>query len=49
MLDFESGKPARDELLGSQMCGYTHPELLGDVEIQSPAEFGRWMAGLGSG
>ena len=47
VLDFESGKPARDDLLGSQMCGYTHPELLGDLVIHPPADFELWLAGLG--
>ena len=29
-------------LLGSQMCGFTHEQLLGDVVVQKPADFRRW-------
>jgi heme/copper-type cytochrome/quinol oxidase subunit 2 len=47
-LDFESGPPAVHDLLGSQMCGYTHPQLLGDVVIHPAEEFDRWLAGLRS-
>lgn len=31
------------ELLGSQMCGYDHPGLLGQVIVQSQSEFTRTM------
>jgi heme/copper-type cytochrome/quinol oxidase subunit 2 len=34
------------ELLGSQMCGYDHPELLGKLIVQSPAEFIQTMKRL---
>lgn len=44
--DFDAGPPDTCDLLGSQMCGYTHRELLGDVVIETPAEFARWMAEL---
>lgn len=46
--DFDPGPAAHHDLLGSQMCGYTHPELLGDVEVDSPTEFARWMSALES-
>jgi len=35
-------------LLGSQMCGYDHPQLLGELIVQSPAEFSRTMKRLSS-
>jgi len=41
----ESGTCA---LLGSQMCGYDHPQLLGELIVQSPAEFCRTMERLSS-
>lgn len=34
------------ELLGSQMCGYDHPELLGKLIVQSPTEFEQTMKRL---
>ncbi len=30
-------------LLGSQMCGFTHEQLLGDLVVQSPEDFRRWQ------
>jgi len=47
VLDFESGPAGQHDLLGSQMCGYTHPQLLGDVVVHAPGELDRWLAGLG--
>jgi len=46
-IDFETGPPGRFDLLGSQMCSYTHTELLGDTVVLPPAEFERWMSALG--
>ena len=34
------------DLLGSQMCGYDHSDLLGKLIVQSPSEFRRTMARL---
>lgn len=34
------------DLLGSQMCGYDHPELLGKLIVQSPADFNKTMRRL---
>ncbi len=33
LLQFETENPGHYRLLGSQMCGYTHPELLGDLVV----------------
>ena len=30
------------KLRGSQMCGFTHKALLGDVVVQTPEDFRRW-------
>ena len=32
----------KSRMLGSQMCGFTHEELLGDLVVQSPEDFQRW-------
>ena len=34
------------ELLGSQMCGYDHPELLGKLVVQNPDDFKKTLASL---
>jgi hypothetical protein len=53
-LALETDSPATHEMLGSQMCGYTHAELLGTVVVQTRTEFDMWLraaaarpAGLG--
>ena len=43
---FETDEPGRHELLGSQMCGYTHPLLLGDVVIHNHDGFDEWMSSI---
>ena len=45
--DLDTGPAGVHDLLGSQMCGYTHPELLGDVVIQDAAEFAAWLSARG--
>ncbi len=32
----------KSKLRGSQMCGFTHKELLGDLVVQTPQDFRRW-------
>jgi heme/copper-type cytochrome/quinol oxidase subunit 2 len=32
-LEFQTDAPGSYELLGSQMCGYTHPLLIGKVKV----------------
>jgi len=41
--EFDSGAAGVHKLLGSQMCGYAHPDLLGDVVVQEPADFDAWI------
>jgi cytochrome c oxidase subunit 2 len=48
-LKFETGSSGTFELLGSQMCGYTHPNLLADVVIHAPANFETWLSKVGNG
>lgn len=43
-IDFETGPAGVHDLLGSQMCGYTHPLLLGDVVIEEAGAFEAWLA-----
>ena len=44
--ELNPGGPGQYRLMGSQMCGYTHPELLGDVLVQSRSEFEAWSRRL---
>lgn len=46
-LELETGPAGVHDLLGSQMCGFTHPELLGDVIVQERAEFADWLSEQG--
>jgi len=46
-LELETGPAGVHDLLGSQMCGFTHPELLGDVIVQERAEFADWLDSQG--
>ncbi len=32
--------------LGSQMCGFTHEDLLGELVVMNPTDFRRWMQTL---
>ena len=45
-IEFQTGASGNHRLLGSQMCGYTHPDLLGDVVIHTQQEFGEWLQPL---
>ena len=38
-LEFDAGAAGRYELLGDQMCGYTHPGLLGELIVESREDF----------
>jgi len=42
--EFDSGAAGVHKLLGSQMCGYAHPDLLGDVTVMRPEEFEAWIS-----
>jgi cytochrome c oxidase subunit 2 len=39
LLEFSTGSVGTSRLLGSQMCGYTHDELLGDIVVSGPADY----------
>ena len=45
-LRFETDDQGTYELLGSQMCGYTHPLLLGNVIVHTRDEFDEWLTTL---
>lgn len=47
--EFDSGAAGVHKLLGSQMCGYAHPDLLGDVVVMRPEEFDAWIEGASTG
>lgn len=48
-IQLRTAEPERLRLLGSQMCGFAHPDLLGEVVVAAPAEFDAWLAGLPAG
>jgi len=41
---FKTGAAGTQELLGNQMCGYDHPDLLGTLVVQERGEFFSWLA-----
>jgi len=43
VVKFSSESIGTSELLGAQMCGYTHEQLLGNLVVLSPADFRRWI------
>jgi heme/copper-type cytochrome/quinol oxidase subunit 2 len=45
-MEFDAGVPGKFELLGTQMCGYAHPNLLGDLVVHSSEEFEDWQKSL---
>jgi cytochrome c oxidase subunit 2 len=42
-LEFETAAAGAFELRGDQMCGYTHPSLIGRVIVEPPSQFVRWL------
>lgn len=42
-LEFQTHDAGTFDLRGNQMCGYTHPELLGQLTVHSPGEFDAWL------
>ena len=40
---FFSGPRGSSVLLGDQMCGYAHPDLIGRVIVHRPSEFDEWL------
>jgi len=43
-LQFRTESPGVSRLMGDQMCGFTHPELMADLIVQRPEEFRSWLA-----
>ena len=46
-LEFESGAPGTFELRGDQFCGYSHPDLKGELVVQSGTDFREWLRTVG--
>jgi cytochrome c oxidase subunit 2 len=42
-LEFETKQIGQYDLLGDQMCGYAHEELLGRLVVQSHEDFNSWL------
>ena len=42
-LHFRADQLGTFKMPGSQMCGYTHPELIGTLIIESQEDFSRWL------
>jgi cytochrome c oxidase subunit 2 len=42
-LEFDTQVAGTFDLLGDQMCGYTHPNLLGQLTVQSHSDFDAWL------
>ena len=43
LLQFDTENPGHYRLMGSQLCGYTHPELLGDLVVHTKEGFDAWL------
>ena len=46
-VEFVSDETGEFDLRGNQMCGFTHPGLLGTVTVVPADEFWRWLGGDG--
>ena len=42
LMKFSTGRAGTSGFLGSQMCGFTHEDLLADLVVLNPADFRRW-------
>lgn len=42
-LIFKADQLGTFKMPGSQMCGYTHPDLIGTLVIESQENFSRWL------
>ena len=42
-LNFKADKMGTFEMPGDQMCGYTHPDLMGTLIVESQEDFAKWM------
>ena len=43
LLRFETDRDGLSRLMGDQMCGFLHAELIGDFIVESRAAFEQWM------
>jgi heme/copper-type cytochrome/quinol oxidase subunit 2 len=43
VMGVRTGPPGGFKLLGNQLCGYTHPELIGDVLVEARSDFEAWL------
>lgn len=41
-LQFKADKIGTFEMPGDQMCGYTHPDLMGTLVVESQEDFAKW-------
>ena len=42
-LTFTADKLGTFKMPGDQMCGYTHPDLMGTLIVETPADYVRWL------
>ena len=42
-LNFKADKLGTFEMPGDQMCGYTHPDLMGTLIVESQEDYARWL------
>jgi cytochrome c oxidase subunit 2 len=43
LMKFNTGSAGTSEFLGSQMCGFTHKDLLADLVVLDADDFQRWL------
>jgi cytochrome c oxidase subunit 2 len=43
-LNFKADKIGTFKMPGDQLCGYTHPDLMGTLIVESQADYARWLA-----
>ena len=43
VLEIETESPGTFDLLGSQFCGFAHPDLLAELVVHSRDEFDQWL------
>ena len=42
-LRFKADQLGTFEMPGNQMCGYTHPDLMGTLVVESQEDYARWL------
>lgn len=42
-LHFKADQLGTFEMPGNQMCGYTHPDLMGTLIVESQEDYSRWL------